>query len=61
MIDVDVENKKDTKLIDIDTILDPNDVQVMLDRGSTSFLYPMPGKEDKVSVSVCLGTINGKL
>jgi len=52
MIDVDAENKKDTKLIDIETILDPNDVQVMLDRGSTSFLYPMAGKEDKVMAAL---------
>lgn len=48
MLNVDTENKKDTKLIDIDTMVDVNDVTVMLDRGSTSFLYPAPGKEEKV-------------
>jgi hypothetical protein len=48
MLNVDTENKKDTKLIDIDSIVDPDDVTVMLDRGSTSFLYPGPGKEEKV-------------
>lgn len=49
MLNVDTENKKDTKLIDIETIVDVNDVHVMLDRGSTSFLYPNPGKDEKVS------------
>lgn len=53
MLNVDTEQKKDTKLIDIDTIVDVNDVTVMLDRGSTSFLYPSPGKEEKVQ-SLCL-------
>ena len=48
MLNVDAENKKDTKLIDIESIVDPDDVSVMLDRGSTSFLYPNPGKEEKV-------------
>lgn len=48
MLNVDTENKKDTKLIDIETIVNADDVTVMLDRGSTSFLYPGPGKEEKV-------------
>lgn len=49
MIDVNPGKVKDTTLIDIESILKPEDVTVMLDRGSTSFLYPAPGKEDKVS------------
>lgn len=48
MLNVDPENKRDTKLIDIDTIIDPDDISVMLDRGSTSFLYPVRGREEKV-------------
>lgn len=49
MIDVNAGKVKDTTLIDIESILKPDDVTVMLDRGSTSFLYPAPGKEDKVT------------
>lgn len=48
MLNVDPEKARDTKLIDIETIIDADDVRVMLDRGSTSFLYPNPGKEEKV-------------
>lgn len=48
MLNVDPENKRDTRLIDIDTIIDPEDISVMLDRGSTSFLYPVKGREEKV-------------
>ena len=58
MLNVDTENKKDTKLIDIETIVDVNDVHVMLDRGSTSFLYPNPGKDEKVSISCSEGFSN---
>ena len=54
MLNVDTENKKDTKLIDIESFVDVNDVQVMLDRGSTSFLYPNPGKEEKVMCQVIM-------
>lgn len=52
MLNVDTENKKDTKLIDIETFVDVNDVHVMLDRGSTSFLYPNAGKEEKVCLDM---------
>lgn len=56
MLNVDTENKKDTKLIDIETIVNADDVTVMLDRGSTSFLYPSPGKEEKVQSGYLLPT-----
>jgi len=48
MVNVDPENKKDTELIDIEKIVDQNDIDVMLDRGSTAFLIPKEGKIDKV-------------
>ena len=48
MLNVNAGEVKDTKLIDIESILKAEDVTVMLDRGSTSFLYPAPGKEEKV-------------
>ena len=48
MVNVNPGNKGDTTLIDIESIVKPEDVFVMLDRGSTSFLYPKPGKEEKV-------------
>lgn len=47
MLNVDPE-KKDTQLIDIDKIVDQEDIDQMLDRGSTSFLIPHEGKVDKV-------------
>ena len=45
---VEIDENKNTKLIDIETIIDPDDIEVMLDRGTTSFLIPKPNKENKV-------------
>lgn len=50
MLNVDVdEESNNTKIIEIESILDEKDVVVMLDRGGTSMLIPVPGKETKVS------------
>lgn len=54
MLSVDVEHKKDTQLIDMEKIVDQDDVEVMLDRGSTAFLIPKEGRLDKVFEQVML-------
>lgn len=48
MLNVDTDKKKDTTLIDIEKIVDQDDIDVMLDRGSTAFLIPKEGRIDKV-------------
>lgn len=45
---IEIDEKKNTELINIETIIDSNDIEVMLDRGTTSFLIPKPHKEKKV-------------
>lgn len=51
---LDVYSPKEVKTIDIETILNASDIQVMLDRGSLSFLIPKPGKLEKVSYSLTM-------
>lgn len=49
MLNVDVdEGTNNTKVIEIESILDEKDVIVMLDRGGTSMLIPLNGREKKV-------------
>ncbi|RWS22215.1 ectonucleotide pyrophosphatase/phosphodiesterase family member 6-like isoform X4, partial [Leptotrombidium deliense] len=47
MTTVDTEGNF-TVLIDLENIINEDDVEMMLDRGSTSFLYPKRGKEEKI-------------
>uniref|UniRef100_T1K1S1 glycerophosphocholine cholinephosphodiesterase n=1 Tax=Tetranychus urticae TaxID=32264 RepID=T1K1S1_TETUR len=49
MVTVIEENgEQNAKVIEIETIVDPNDIVVMFDRGTTSMLLPVKGKEQKV-------------
>ncbi|XP_054162379.1 glycerophosphocholine cholinephosphodiesterase ENPP6-like [Oppia nitens] len=45
---IEVDESKNTKMINIENIVDANDVEVMLDRGTTSFIIPKPNKETKI-------------
>jgi hypothetical protein len=45
---IEIDENKNTKLIDIENIVDANDIHVMLDRGTTAFIIPNPDKESKV-------------
>lgn len=49
---------KPVNLIQIDKVLDENDVEMMLDRGTMAALYPKPGKQDKVSNNQIVHVIN---
>ena len=48
---IEVDQNKNTKLIDIEKFVNSSDIDVMLDRGTTSFLIPNQGREDIVKSS----------
>lgn len=45
---IEEDGEQKAKVIEIETIVDPNDIVVMFDRGTTSMLLPVKGKEQKV-------------
>ena len=48
---IEIDENRNTKMINIENIVNVDDVQVMLDRGTTAFIIPNPNKEAKVGSS----------
>lgn len=47
---IEVDEFKNTHIIDIEKVVNASDVHVMLDRGTTSFLIPNPGRDHVVKI-----------